>query len=95
MGYTNYTEDTICGWQINVAANRRAQISFNAFDLRATDTLTFYDGSSTSDPVIAQYSGASPPPEITTSIGRTLFIQLTTGSNGTATGFHLSWTSKQ
>lgn len=94
VGYSHYEQNTTCGWQINAQPKSRVQIVFNSFDLVAGDTLTVFDGPSAAFPIIAVFTGGSPPPAVTSSTGTYMFLLFETVSNNTGTGFHLSWSSK-
>lgn len=80
----NYLDNTDCRWLIQpTTPNVAVRLNFTNFDTEAiNDTVTIYDGTSTTDPILATFSGSITPPIITSSGGAML---VTFKSNGSIT----------
>jgi hypothetical protein len=91
-GPQDYNPNNNCQWLISPPNIDHLVISFDEIDLAPGDTLTFYDGNSSSAPVLAQaYSGA-----LLSSVSSTndvVFIRFTSDSTMQGKGFGLSYRS--
>ncbi|PAJ74976.1 hypothetical protein CJF42_07840 [Pseudoalteromonas sp. NBT06-2] len=68
-------------------------LTFSAFDLESTyDTLTIYDGSTTTFPILARYSGSVLPASVTSS-GDTMLIHFSSDYSVNESGFITNWTA--
>ncbi len=84
----NYANNTDCEWLIQpTTPNQNINLSFSNFQTEAgNDTVTIYDGSTTSAPVLGTFSGSSIPPALNSTGGSMLVTFKTNGSN-TALGW--------
>lgn len=90
---SNYINNLNCTWLIQPSGASTIDLTFNAFDTEAGhDSVTVYDGSSSSAPILGSFSGNNLPPQITSS-GSSLFISFKTNSMTTAQGWSASYTS--
>ena len=62
------------------------QILFTAFNLKANDILTFYNGSTVASPLIGAYTGTTLPPTILSSTG-CLTVNFTTNGSSVGSGW--------
>ena len=93
LAAANYVENSDCKWLIQPAGANKIFLSFNRFDTQASfDTVTVYDGATTSDPILGTFSGNSIPPSLISSSGSML---VAFKSNGflEATGWEASYNS--
>ncbi|CAL1540683.1 unnamed protein product [Lymnaea stagnalis] len=54
---SNYPDNVTCTWVITVAQNQVIAVRFHRFDVDPSDRVTFYDGNTTSRPVLKGYLG--------------------------------------
>ncbi|MEQ8908193.1 MAG: CUB domain-containing protein [Vicingaceae bacterium] len=81
----DYVDNTDCSWLIQPATPNVA-IALNIFSIDTefgNDTITVYDGATTSDPILGTFSGTTPAPIVTSTGGDML---VTFKSNGATTG---------
>lgn len=92
----NYANNLDATWLIDPQSVEDSitdiSISFLEIDLQAGDTLKVYDGGTTSDPLLAAFSGTSPPAELTSSSNKML-IRFITNSNGTGSGWYAEYST--
>ncbi|MFH1296774.1 MAG: C10 family peptidase [Bacteroidota bacterium] len=86
----DYLPTASCSWLINpqtiTDSVSSITLNFDRFDTDPDDFVTVYNGSTTSDPVIGNYSGDQLPPEIVAP-GNQLLITFETTGNPPANGF--------
>ncbi len=68
------------------------ELDFTHFDLDAGDYVRVYDGATTGDPMLGEFTGSSLPSQLTSS-GNKLLITLETNAGGTAAGFKAEFES--
>eukprot|EP00057_Strongylocentrotus_purpuratus_P019856 XP_011674330.1 PREDICTED: tolloid-like protein 1 [Strongylocentrotus purpuratus] len=85
-----------CEYNISTTDEQQVvSVTFEFFDLEYHttcywDSLTVYDGTSTSDPVLAVLCGNTIPDSLTSS-GRSMFLVFKTDSSVTKNGFSASY----
>jgi hypothetical protein len=91
----NYQDNKDCMWLIAPSENiDNIRINFERFDTENNnDFVTIYDGESTSDSVLATFSGNTLPPQIT-STGKKVLIRFTTNASNNADGWLLTFNGK-
>ncbi|MFH1296775.1 MAG: C10 family peptidase [Bacteroidota bacterium] len=83
----DYQSNANCSWLIAPDDGvETVTLSFLRFNLASGDELKIYDGNSTSATLLGTYSGATIPPNVT-STGPAMFVTLTTNGSGTAQGY--------
>ena len=88
----NYTNRMSCDWILS--ANTKLRLVFFRFDIEPSDDrVSVYNGTSSSSPLIGQYSGSTLPAAITSS-GNNLFIRFTTDGSVIRSGFAASYHGK-
>lgn len=93
---SNYLDNSDCSWLIQPAvSNVAVRLTLFQFDTEAiNDTVTVYDGTSTSDPILGTYSGnLGTLPSITSSGGDMLVTFKSNGST-TASGWRASYNTQ-
>ena len=74
-----------CHW--NFSSNTQLELVFISFDTEVNkDTVSVYDGDSTSSPLIGQFSGSSLPPLIYSSSNK-LYVTFKTDGSNEVSGF--------
>ena len=87
---SNYLDNTDCSWLIQPTGlvNRVISLRFNRFATELNnDTVTIYDGTTTSDPILATFSGNTAPP-VVTSTGQAMLVTFKTNGSTTNTGWN-------
>jgi hypothetical protein len=69
VGYTSivasYPRNAFCHKWFNAAVGQRVTLSFSAFETESNfDSVSIFDGDSTSAPQLAEFSGADMPPAV-------------------------------
>lgn len=88
--YQNYQNNASCSWLIQPQGAVDIRLTFYTFNLSAGDSLKIYDGSSTSAPLIASYSGDSLPPVLASS-GGAIFVLFQSDTAITNEGWSASY----
>lgn len=92
----NYLNNTNCSWLITPQTPEDSVsyivLEFDRFETSNQDILSVYDGNSTDDPLIGQFSGNSFP-DVINSTGNEVLITFQTDNEVTAGGWFLSYTS--
>ncbi len=87
----DYLNNQSASWLIDPQTEKDSvtniQIDFTEFDLESGDYLRIYDGATTSDPLLGEYTGSTIP-STHTSTGNKMLISLETDGSGTSKGFH-------
>ncbi len=85
----NYLDNTDCEWLIQPATpNLAVLLQLSRFNTEAlNDTLTVYDGATTSDPILATISGNNPTIPILLSSGGSMLVTFRTNGSSTTTGW--------
>jgi hypothetical protein len=96
-GPRSYHNNADCGWLIAPESSSDSiisiTISFSRFETEAgSDLVTIYQGSTTNDVMIAQYSGSTIPPSVTVQGNRALVTFVTNGST-TKPGWFSTYTT--
>ncbi|MCK5846935.1 MAG: C10 family peptidase [Bacteroidales bacterium] len=92
-GPSDYLPNSDCQWLIQPNGNiEKIKFDFNKFELASDDTLYFYDGASTSSPLLAKYSGNTIPSSLTSTVNSVL-IKLSSTSSNEGDGFFISYSS--
>lgn len=93
-GPSDYENNSTCSWLISPSANiANITLSFERFNTEANnDLVKIYDGSSTSDSILANLSGSSLPSSIT-STGDKMLIVFTSNGSVVSEGFDASYSS--
>ena len=94
----DYQDNANCSWLINPQSisdsTIKITISFDRFNTEAgNDVVKIYKGASTSDSLVASYSGDSIPPSVTVNSGEALVTFTTNGTNREP-GWYISYTSQ-
>ncbi len=89
----DYLNDSDCRKLIQVADADYITLTFTSFNTeRNYDYVRVYDGSSTSDPLLGEFSGNTMPPSLTSS-GGSLLIHFSSDYSVTAAGWSADYTS--
>ncbi len=89
----NYEGGANCSWLINIEDSvRTITLSFDRFELNATDFVKVYDGPDASATLLGSYTGTTIPPSVT-STGSKVFITFTSVSGSSAKGFLASYSA--
>nr|XP_006820566.1 PREDICTED: suppressor of tumorigenicity 14 protein homolog [Saccoglossus kowalevskii] len=87
--YSSYSD---CYYRISVTSGENIQLTFSVFSTESTyDYVRVYDGSSTSSPLLGEFSGSSLPSMIVTT-GSDLLLYFHSDSSVENTGFYASYT---
>ena len=89
---TNYINNTDCSWLIQPTAPNVA-IALNIISIDTelgTDTITVYDGATTSDPILGTFSGNTTPPAVT-STGGNMLVTFKSDAANTGQGFRANY----
>ncbi|MBN1339989.1 MAG: C10 family peptidase [Bacteroidales bacterium] len=89
-----YQNNSGCSWLIDPQTSEDSvssiTISFLAFDTETNDMLTIYDGSTTQDNILGEFSGSQIPDPVTSS-GNQVLIVFNSDGTGTGNGWHLQY----
>ena len=89
----NYIENSNCSWLIQPTGASRVSLSFNRFSTAsAQDSVTVYDGPTTSDPILGRFFGNNLPPLVTSS-GGSMLVNFRTNQFGNSTGWEAAYNS--
>lgn len=89
----NYNNSQNCTFLIRSACNGTIYLSISAFNTESGyDYLTVFNGSTTSSPVLGNYSGTAFPPTLVATSGFML-LRFTSDVSATYSGFSASWNS--
>ncbi|CAH1265878.1 CUBN [Branchiostoma lanceolatum] len=91
----NYDNNADCSYSIQVSAGHIVQLEFSTFHIAgycSGDSLTIYNGVSSSAPVIAHYCGMGEPTTFQ-SPSNTVYLVFTSNSYGNAEGFRADYTA--
>jgi len=91
-GNEEYLNNIDCFYLIEPICGNKIDFSFDVFQLEANDVVTFYNGTSVSDPILATYTGNDTPGSVTADNGA-LLIEFNTNSSGTDIGWYGSYTT--
>jgi M6 family metalloprotease-like protein len=91
----NYANNSNCEWLIQPSnPNLAIVLDFTRFRTEALhDSVTIYDGATTTDPILGTYSGTSLPPR-TVSSGNDMLITFKTNANTTARGWSATYSTQ-
>lgn len=94
---TNYLNNTDCSWLIQpTAPNVAVRLILFQFDTELTnDTVTIYDGASTSDPILGTFSGNLGTLNPIVSTGGSMLVTFKTNGSTTASGWRASYGTQQ
>ena len=89
----NYSDNTNCEWLIQPATpNVAVLLQLSQFSTEAlNDTLTVYDGATTSDPILGTFSGNNPTIPILLSTGGSMLLTFKTNGVFTSTGWRANY----
>ena len=89
----NYADNEFCGFWIQPSGGGDITLTFSAFDYESGwDFLRIYDGTGTSDPLIADLTGTSLPASVTATSG-TMLVVSDTDFIFTRAGFEATWST--
>jgi len=81
-GVNNYNDGTMCKWMIEPPNASSITLNFTKFDVEPNDDfIKIYDLNSSSGTLLAEYSGSSIPPSVTSSSGKMYILFYTNNSN--------------
>lgn len=83
--FNNYHANSNCKWLISPGPYR-ISLTFAEFDVHPSDHVYVYDGSTTNDPMIADYTGNTLPASLL-STGNTLLVRFVSDNEGNASGW--------
>lgn len=93
----NYLNNTSSSWLIDPQTAEDSissiKITFQAFETEVNDVVTVYDGSSTQDNVLGEFSGNQIPDPIT-STGNKVLIVFNSDGSGAGNGWHLQYVAQ-
>jgi len=90
-GNGNYSDNNDCEWLIQPACGTSVQLSFDRWLIETNDSVIIYDGSTTSDNVLARYGGDDNPSSYVTSTGNSMLVRFITDGSGNDFGFVASY----
>ncbi len=94
-GPADYDNNSDCYWLISPSELvQYIKLSFSKFSLDTGDYVTVYDGSSTADSVLGNFTGQNLPPDIK-STGQQMLIRFKSNGSGTDEGFDASFSTKK
>ena len=90
--FNDYKNNSYCTWYIHPpTTNQNIILTFDEFNTEANkDIVTIYNGSSTTDSVLAKFSGSTIPKNIE-SVGNNMLIVFTSNDSITGSGFHANY----
>ncbi|HPM92022.1 MAG TPA: C10 family peptidase [Bacteroidales bacterium] len=90
----NYTVNQNATWLIDLGDSGDSiagiSLSFSMFDLGAGDTVTIYNGTTRTDPILGAYTGTSVPQQIN-STGDAMLVAFSSDSQVTGGGFYAEY----
>lgn len=92
-GNQNYLNNLDCFYLIQPTCAQIVDFDFDVFQIESNDAVTFYNGASTSDPIIASYLGSEIPAAAQATNGAML-IEFSTDNTGNDIGWYGSYTTK-
>jgi len=93
FGPTNYLANSNCKWTISPTNADSVTLNFSSFNTEnSNDIVRVYDGLSTFDTLLGEFSGNSIPSSVTSSTG-IMLVTFTSNATIEASGFQASWTS--
>ncbi len=91
----NYDQSANCSWFINPQTEndsvKQIKLSFKTIDTETNDIITVYDGASTSDPILGEFSGPDLPSNIFSTGNQMLVVFEANGNASTGTGFKIEY----
>ncbi|MBX3102302.1 MAG: S8 family serine peptidase [Bacteroidetes bacterium] len=92
-GSGNYAHNASCSWRIQPSNGGVVQLNFTSFRTEnGYDFVRIYDGSTTSAPLLATYSGTTLPASVT-STGNAMLVTFSSDASLAEDGFTATWTS--
>lgn len=91
-GNMNYQDNLNCSWSIAPPFAATITATFNNFAVSPADSLYFYDGNSSSAPLLGAFSGSTLPAAIT-SVGGIMFVEFVTDGMTNAAGWEFDYTA--
>lgn len=93
----NYSNNTVCVWNITTTPGHRIQIIFNYFQIEshqecAYDHLSVYNGNSIKGFILGRFCGNVRPPPVTTTSNQ-MYIMFKADSSGQKRGFSIEYSS--
>jgi cubilin len=87
--FQNYLDNTNCSWLIQPAnPNKAVNLTLGAFNTElGNDTVTVYDGATTTDPILGTFSGTYTTNPKVLSTGGSMLVTFKTNGSTTATGW--------
>ena len=90
---SSYANNETCGFTIQAGAGQNVTLSFSSFAYeRNYDYLRIYDGTSTTDTLLGNFTGSSLPADVTATSGNMLIVS-DTDFSVVAAGFRASWST--
>lgn len=89
-GNQDYLNNSNCQYLIQLACGNNIHLKFDRFDIAADDAVYIFDGTSTSDNLIAVIYGGNIPTEYY-SAGTNMLIRFETNNTGTKPGWEVSY----
>lgn len=90
-GNQEYSNNKDCLYLIQPNCASVVSLSFDRFDLGTGDVLYIYEGTTTSDPVIATYDVNNQPSSTITANGGAMLLRFVTDGSNTSTGWYASY----
>jgi len=88
----DYANNSNCSWLIYPDSNVFINLRFNRFNTQRRDSVTVYDGATTSDSILGKYSFNRIPPSINSS-GNKMLITFKSNGQGTRNGWEARFIS--
>jgi hypothetical protein len=89
-GNMNYQNNIDCYYLIQPTCGDVVEVSWDVFQIESNDVINVYDGSTTSAPLLASFTGDSIPTDVSTGNG-TLLIEFSTDGTGNDIGWYASY----
>ncbi len=94
----DYQNNTSCTWLINPQTEEDSvsniTLKFFRFETEVNDYITIYDGESTQDNLLAEFSGTELP-DMVTSNGNKMLVVFNSDNAGTASGWYAEYTANK
>jgi len=92
-GNLDYAHNQSCSWLIQPTGATSVTLSFSSFNTEQNvDSVTVYDGTSSADPVLGNFSGGSIPSSVTSN-GGDMYVEFNSNSTINDAGWDASYTS--
>ena len=89
-GNTNYSNNRDCEWLLQPACGTSLQLTIDRWLVETNDTMYVYDGSTTSDVLLAKFGGSDIPSTVSSS-GNSMLVRFVSDGSGNDFGWDASY----